>query len=217
MSTLDSLYLAIIELNEALALKLAREAVAERGVTPQMILTTCQQALRMVGERYERREYYLSALVMAGELFNEILAVVQPFQQPVEAGGRAGTVLLGTVRGDIHDIGKNVFATALRSHGFAVIDLGVDVPKEAFLAETERSRPDVICLSGLVFAAYDSMRATTRLVRRHTADLGYRPPIVVGGGTMDGDICSFVGADSWSTDALEGVRICQELVRANRI
>jgi methanogenic corrinoid protein MtbC1 len=212
MSTLDSLYLALIDLDEELTLKLAREAL-ERGETaPRMILSTCQQALRMVGERYERGEYYLAALVMAGELFNEVLEVVQPLQELLEPDGSKGTILLGTVSGDIHDIGKNVFGTALKSYGFRVIDVGVDVPKERFLAEIRQSRPDVVCLSGLILAAYESMKATTRLVRLNSADLGYRPPVVLGGGTMDGDICHYVGADSWSTDAMEGVRICQELI-----
>jgi methanogenic corrinoid protein MtbC1 len=212
MSTLDSLYLALIDLDEELTLKLAREAV-ERGETaPRMILSTCQQALRMVGE-YERKEYYLAALVMAGELFNEVLEVVQPPHEPSESDGSSGTILLGTVSGDIHDIGKNVFGTALKSYGFKVIDLGVDVSKERFLAEVRQTHPDVVCLSGLILAAFESMKATTRLIRLHIADPGYRPPVVLGGGTMDSDICDFVGADSWSTDAMEGVRICQELIR----
>jgi methanogenic corrinoid protein MtbC1 len=216
MSTLDSLYLALIDLDEELTLKLAREAVESGETAPRMILSTCQQALRMVGERYERKEYYLAALVMAGELFNEVLEVVQPLQEPFEPDGSSGTILLGTVSGDIHDIGKSVFGTALRSYGFKVIDLGVDVSKESFLDETRQAKPDVVCLSGLILAAFESMKATTKLIRLNSADLGYRPPIVLGGGTMDSDICAFVGADSWSTDAMEGVRICQELVGRGR-
>jgi methanogenic corrinoid protein MtbC1 len=216
MSTLDSLYLALIDLDEELTLKLAREAVESGETAPRMILNTCQQALRMVGERYERKEYYLAALVMAGELFNEVLEVVQPLQEPLESDGSSGTILLGTVSGDIHDIGKSVFGTALRSYGFKVIDLGVDVSKESFLDEVRQTKPDVVCLSGLILAAFESMKTTTKLIRLHSADLGYRPPIVLGGGTMDSDICAFVGADSWSTDAMEGVRICQELVGRGR-
>jgi methanogenic corrinoid protein MtbC1 len=212
MSTLDSLYLALIDLDEELTLKLAREAVEGGQVAPRMILSTCQQALRMVGERYERKEYYLAALVMAGELFNEVLEMVQPRQEPSEPDVSSGTIVLGTVSGDIHDIGKNVFGTTLRSYGFKVIDLGVDVPKERFLAEVRETHPDVVCLSGLILAAFESMKATTKLIRLHYADLGYRPPVVLGGGTVDSDICDYVGADSWSTDAMEGVRICQELI-----
>jgi methanogenic corrinoid protein MtbC1 len=212
MSTLDSLYQALIDLDEELTLKLAREAVERGEAAPRMILSTCQQALRMVGERYERKEYFLAALVMAGELFNEVLEIVQPPQELSEPDVSSGTIVLGTVSGDIHDIGKNVFGTALRSYGFKVIDLGVDVSKESFLAEVRRIHPDVVCLSGLILAAFESMKATTRLIHLHSADLGYRPPVVLGGGTMDSDICDYVGADSWSTDAMEGVRICQKLI-----
>ena len=215
MSTLDSLYLALINLDEELTLKLARQAVEHGEAAPRLILSTCQQALRMVGERYERKEYYLAALVMAGELFKEVLEVVPPMQEPSEPDISSGTIVLGTVSGDIHDIGKNVFGTTLRSYGFQVIDLGVDVSKESFLAEVSQTRPDVVCLSGLILAAFESMKATTRLIHLHFADLGYRPPIVLGGGTMDSDICDYVGADSWSTDAMEGVRICQGLIGAD--
>ena len=216
MSTLDSLYQALINLDEELTLRLAREAVERGEAAPRMILSTCQQALRMVGERYERKEYFLAALVMAGELFNEVLEIVQPPQELSEPDVSSGTIVLGTVGGDIHDIGKNVFGTTLRSYGFNVIDLGVDVSKETFLAEVSRTHPDVVCLSGLILAAFESMKATTKLIHLHVPDLGYRPPIVLGGGTVDSDICDYVGADSWSTDAMEGLRICQELIGGER-
>jgi methanogenic corrinoid protein MtbC1 len=212
MSTLDSLYLALINLDEELTLRLAREAVELGEVAPRLIVSTCQQALKMVGERYERKEYYLAALVMAGELFNEVLELVPPIQGPLDPEISSGTIVLGTVGGDIHDIGKNVFGTTLRSYGFQVIDLGVDVSKERFLAEVRQTHPDVLCLSGLILAAFENMKATTTLIHLHFEDLGYRPPIVLGGGTMDSDICAYAGADSWSTDAMEGVRICQELI-----
>jgi methanogenic corrinoid protein MtbC1 len=166
-----------------------------------------------VGERYERQEYYLSGLIMAGELFKEVLDLVQPPPGQEPLGTAAGTVLLGTVRGDIHDIGKNMFATSLRGFEFKVIDLGVDVSPEGFLAEVERSRPDILCLSGLIMAAFESMKATVRLVRSQEERLGYRPPVVLGGAIIDGRVCQYAGADSWSTDAMEGVRICQDLMR----
>ncbi len=211
-ATLDALYQAIVDLDEDLALEIARKAVALGEASPLLMLSTCQQALRMVGERYERGRYFLTALVMAGELFKEIFALVPDLGQLSATGASAGRVVLGTVQADIHDIGKSVFETALQSYGFEVVDLGVDVPAERFLEEIRRSRADVVCLSGLILAAFDSMRSTTKLIRAHERELGYCPPIVIGGGTVDGEICGYVGADSWSTDAMEGVRICQELV-----
>jgi len=165
-----------------------------------------------VGERYERQEYYISGLIMAGELFKEVIEMAQPLYQPASAGEPLGTIVLGTVAKDIHDIGKNIFGNSLIGFGFNVIDLGVDVSPKTFLEEVERSRPDVICLSGLILAAFESMRETVKLVRSHDAELGYRPPVVLGGAIIDGRVCKYCGADSWSTDAMEGVRICQDLV-----
>jgi methanogenic corrinoid protein MtbC1 len=97
-----------------------------------------------------------------------------------------------------------------------VVDLGVDVSPDRFVTETRRHRPDVVCLSGLIMAAFESMRATVSLLRADEEQLGYRPPVVLGGSVIDGRVCQFAGADSWSTDAMEGVRICQDLVTKAR-
>lgn len=215
MTALEELRTALIELDEQLTLALTRRLLEQGRVAPMSILATCQQALKVVGERYERQEYFISGLIMAGELFKEVLDMVQPREQtPPGMGG--GTVLLGTVAGDIHDIGKNMFATSLRGFDFQVIDLGVDVSPAKFLAETGRSRPDVVCLSGLIMVAFESMKATVNLLRSQEEHLGYRPPIVLGGAIIDGRVCQYAGADSWSTDAMEGVRICQDLVAKAR-
>jgi methanogenic corrinoid protein MtbC1 len=210
--TLDDLRTALIELDESRTLELTRELLAHGEATPLSILNTCQQALRMVGERYERQEYYIAGLIMAGELFKEVLDLAQPPHEQTAPQESSGTVVLGTVAGDIHDIGKNLFGTSLRGFGFKVVDLGVDVSPERFLAEVRHSRPDVVCLSGLIMAAFDSMKKTVVLLRAAEAELGYRPPVVLGGGIIDGRVCEYCEADSWSTDAMEGVRICQNLV-----
>jgi methanogenic corrinoid protein MtbC1 len=213
VATLHDLRSALIELDEVRTLELTREILAHDGATPPSILNICQQALKVVGERYERQEYYISGLIMAGELFKEVLDLVQPLQTHTAfPGDPAGTILLGTVALDIHDIGKNLFGVSLGGFGFRVIDLGVDVPPERFLEETKRSRPDVVCLSGLIMASYESMKQTVTLLRSSEAELGYRPPVILGGATIDGRVCEYCGGDSWSTDAMEGVRICQEFV-----
>ena len=174
MATLDQLRTALIELDEVTTLRVARELLAQDGPTPISILATCQQALKVVGERYERQEYYISGLIMAGELFKEVLQLVRPEGAEDVVRETAGTVVLGTVAKDIHDIGKNLFGSALVGFGFKVIDLGVDVPPERFLVEVKRTRPDVVGLSGLIMAAFDSMRA-------------------------DGDPSPFAGVRAWAT------------------
>mgnify|MGYP000998181407 CR=1 FL=1 len=212
IATLDALRTALIELDEDTTLHLTRVLLAGEGVTPLSILNTCQQALKVVGERYERQEYYISGLIMAGELFKRVLELVQIPEKHSDGGEPSGTVVLGTVAKDIHDIGKNLFATSLRGFDFHVIDLGVDVAPERFLEEVRRSRPHVVGLSGLIMAAFESMRETILLLRAQERELGYRPPVILGGAIIDSRVCEFAGADSWSTDAMEGVRICQALV-----
>lgn len=216
MEPLESLANAIIELDEELALHLAGEVLAEGKNTPLAILQTCQGAMRVVGERYERGEYYLAALILAGEIFRGVSDIVQPEKAEPLQGDPVGTILLGTVAGDIHDIGKNMFGQSLQTFGFRVFDLGVDVPKERFLEEVERLHPDVVCLSGLISIAFENMKQTVDLIRGREADLGGAPPVVLGGGTVDSEVCRYAGADSWSTDAMEGVRICQRLVGSLR-
>lgn len=214
MSGLEELHTAFVDLDEDRTLDLTRELLEGQEATPSAILTACQQALRVVGERYERQEYYLSALIMAGELFKEVLDLVQPVGEPLlPLDEPAGTAVIGTVAGDIHDIGKNMFITSLQSFGFRVIDLGVDVAPDKFLEEVRRSRPDIVGLSGLIALAVENMKQTVELLRAHEHQLGYRLPIVLGGAVVNSRVCRYCGADSWSTDAMEGVRIFQRLVQ----
>lgn len=202
----------LADLDEAYVLEIVPRMLDE-GHDSLMIMQDCECAMRLVGERYERREYYLSALIMAGEIFREVMMITQPSMKERLAGNISGRVLLGTVQGDIHDIGKDIVALALRCYGFTVDDLGVDVAPERFLGHVQDIRPDIIGLSGLVTVAYESMRKTIRLIRSHTPS-GQTPyPIIVGGGTLSEDICRYVGADFWVTDALEGVRICQQVMQ----
>lgn len=210
--TIEDLRIALIELDEKRTLQLARELIANREAAPPSILGACQNALKVVGERYERQEYYLSALIMAGEIFRRVLELVEPAVETTPGGTSLGTVVLGTVAGDIHDIGKNMFGTSLRAYGFTVIDLGVDVSPQRFLEEVGRHRPDVVGLSGLIVRAFESMKATVALLKDSEPELGYRPPVVIGGAIIDSRICQYCGADSWSADAIEGVRICERLV-----
>jgi len=213
MGKLEELKAALVELDEERTLCLTRELLETGEASASAILDSSQQALRVVGERYERQEYYLSALIMAGELFKEVLDLVQPLGVKVAQNKRpVGTVLLGTVAGDIHDIGKSMFATALRAAGFAVVDLGVDVPPEQFVDEARRVKPAIVGLSGLIWSAVESMRKTVELLRADRSLLAHRPLVVLGGSVVDGKICQYCGADSWSTDAMEGVRICERLV-----
>jgi methanogenic corrinoid protein MtbC1 len=201
----------VADLKEQEALALVQERI-EQNDDPLALVEDCQEGLRIVGERYERREYYLSGLIMAGEIFREVMEILSPIIEVRLSGSEKGTILLGTVQGDIHDIGKNNLSLLLTCYGFTVHDLGVDVPPEEFLAQALQTWPDIIGLSGLLTSSYDSMRATAQLVRSNTDPRLALIPIVIGGNQLNEQVCQYVGADAWVTDAMSGVRLCQSLI-----
>ena len=204
----EALVQHLVDLDETYILTLV-ERLLQEGVDPLVVIKDCEKAMFEVGERYATRQYYLSALLMAGEIFREVMALTQPHMEQQLTGNASGPVLLGTVQGDIHDIGKSIVAVALRCYGFAVEDLGVDVPPERFLHYAEANSPDVVGLSGLITLAYESMRETVHLLRDHTPPGKTPIPVIIGGTTLSDRVCQLVGADYWTTDAMEGVRICQ--------
>jgi methanogenic corrinoid protein MtbC1 len=201
----------VADLKEEEALALVRARIA-REDDPLTIVEDCQEGLRQVGERYERQEYYLSGLIMAGEIFREAMEILTPVIEVRVSASDSGVILLGTVEGDIHDIGKNNLSLLLTVYGFTVHDLGVDVPPAEFLNHALQVRPDIIGLSGLLTSSYDTMRETVRLIRSHADPEITAIPIVIGGNQLNEQVCEYVGADAWVTDAMTGVRLCQRLV-----
>ncbi len=201
----------VADLDEKEVLSLVAQRIAQ-GHDPLAIIEDCQEGLRQVGERYERQEYYLSGLIMAGEIFREVMEIVQPIIQEKFTGKETGTILLGTVKGDIHDIGKNNLSMLLTCYGFSVHDLGVDVPPSEFLLQAMQVRPNIIGLSGLLTSSYDAMKETIDLFRM-TGDAELRAiPIIIGGNQLNEQVCRYVGADYWLNDAMSGVRLCQKLL-----
>lgn len=204
----------VADLAEKEVLALVRERL-EKGDDPWTIVEECQAGLRMVGERYERKEYFIAGLIMAGEIFREMMELVQPVISHSLRGSESGHILLGTVRGDIHDIGKNNLSLLLRCYGFTVSDLGVDVPPTEFLAQAAALKPNLIGLSGLLTLSYDSMQQTVQLLRSSTDETVSSIPIIIGGSHLNDQVCRYVGADYWVTDAMRGVRLCQQLMANN--
>jgi methanogenic corrinoid protein MtbC1 len=202
----------VADLEEHDAVSVVRERVRS-GDSPFAIVEDLQEGMRQVGERYERQEYYLSALIMAGEIFGQSMEILQPILEKELSGTDSGTVLLGTVQGDIHDIGKNSLRLLLHCNGFTVHDLGVDVPPSEFLLQATQVRPDIIGLSGLLTSSYDAMRETINLIRIAADDDLRSIPIIIGGNQLTEQVCHYVGADHWVRDAMLGVRLCLRLVK----
>lgn len=205
-------YVADLKEQEVLSLVASR---LKRRDDPLAIVQDCQEGLRQVGLRYEKQEYFLAGLIMAGEIFREVIELVQPVIEEQHNGNNTGLILLGTVKGDIHDIGKNNLILLLRSHGFTVIDLGVDVEPEHFCQRAVEMQPDIIGLSVLLTSSFDAMAETIRLIREVEQHTLNEVPILIGGSQINQEVSEYVGADYWVTDAMNGVRLCQKLLSDN--
>jgi len=210
MSNTDTsgiLIATITDLQEEATLALVRQRL-DAGNDPLLIIEDCKEGMRQVGMRYERREYFLAGLIMAGEIFRQVMELLQSVIERQVSGQASGRILLGTVEGDIHDLGKNIVNMLLSCHNFVVHDLGVDVSPTAFAEQAAQVQPHLVGLSGLLTSSYDAMRETVALLRAR----GYQRPIIIGGGQLSEKVCEYVGADHWTTDAGAGVELCHRLV-----
>jgi dimethylamine corrinoid protein len=205
----------VAELNEQEVLALVQQRLSN-GDDPLSIVEDCQRGMRQVGERYEQGQYFLSGLIMAGEIFREVMELARPVIQEKMRGNESGRILLGTVQGDIHDIGKNIQGMLLSCYGFTVYDLGVDVPPHTFFTQAAKVKPDIVGLSGLLTSSYDAMRDTITLFRRNPDHPLMSIPIIIGGVSINDQVCQYVGADYWIVNAMDGVRLCQRLLANNR-
>ena len=206
----DKLVNAIADMQEDEALELARNMIKE-GVDPVEILAQCRKGMEVVGQRFADGEYFIPELMMAGEILTQISDITKS-----EMSGSAaevetiGKFLIGTVQGDIHDIGKNIVTFMLDVNGFDVVDIGVDVPIDKFVEAIKEHKPDVVGMSGILTLAYDPMKDTIAAIK----DAGLRDDvkIVIGGGSIDEQIREYTGADAVAADAMQGVTIAKEWI-----
>jgi methylmalonyl-CoA mutase cobalamin-binding domain/chain len=205
MDSLAGIRSALAQLEEDGAIERIRAAL-ESGIAPSDVLKACQDGMGDVGARFEEGEYFVTDLVFAGEIFNRAGAVLAPLLTAGHASG-AGKIVIGTVRGDIHDLGKSIVVLMLRSAGFEVVDLGVDVPPKRFVEALLETGATVLGLSCLLTFAFGAMRETVAAVAE--AGLRERVRIMVGGGPVDANFCAAVGADDWGDNANVAVRLAQ--------
>ncbi|MGD8625994.1 MAG: cobalamin-dependent protein [Anaerolineae bacterium] len=205
----EELVKAMADMREEDALKLAREMVAS-GVDPTKIIGAARQAMDIVGQRYEEGEYFLPELVMAGEMLTQITAIIKPELAQLPEAEHQGKVLIGTVAGDIHDIGKNIVTFMLDVNGFEVLDLGIDVAPEKFVEAVEEFKPQVVGLSGFLTLAFDAMKDTVAAIE--AAGLRDGVKIVVGGGQVTAQIAEYAGADAYGDDAMAAVNLAKKWI-----
>ncbi|TGE34973.1 cobalamin-binding protein [Desulfosporosinus fructosivorans] len=196
---------AVEELDE----KTVKEVVIDRlqaGFGPLYIQEQVSLGMDKVGILYEQGEYFIADLIMAGVIFKDILELDEMksgFSVPSE---KIGTVIIGTAAGDLHDIGKNIFGSMLKSAGFNVVDLGVDVSPEDFCRAILAVKPDIVAISGVLTIALESINATIELLRQ----VGMRDnvKVILGGKCVSPSACNIIGVDAYTTDLPEGVKIC---------
>jgi len=198
----------IVELNEVKVIEILNEKMANNeGI--MAIMDEVKVAMKEIGRRFEEKEYFLPDLIMSGEILRQIFEVIGPrIKEAERTEEKKGKVLLGTVAGDIHDIGKDVVKFMLESSGFDVLDLGVDVPSDVFVEKMKEYNPDVVALSGFLTLAFDSMKETIQKIK----DAGLRDSvkIMIGGGTIDENIVSYVDADAFGESAVSAVNLTNE-------
>jgi len=180
------------------------------GQDPMRILDECRAGMEIVGELYSAGEYFLAELIIAGEIFKEVVADLEPLQVEGRIHTVLGPVVIGTPQGDIHDIGKNLVTTLLRAAGFDVHDLGVDVAPEAFVREVSSSGARVVAMSALITPTFDSMREVVESL----AESGLREGrfVIIGGGPTTPEVRDYVGADAWTLNPKQGVDMCRDFL-----
>ena len=202
----DELRQALSDLEEETALKLVQERL-DAGDDPMSIIAACREGMADVGKRYEANEYYVSELIMAGEVFKQAMAKISTKFQ-TDSGPKRGSVVIGTVKGDIHEIGKDIVVSLLQAGNYNVIDLGVDTPPEKFVEAVKESGATVVGLSGLLTVSFDAMKETVGALK----SAGLSVKVMVGGGPVTEQVRAYVGADALGADAQAAVSLCDQWI-----
>jgi trimethylamine corrinoid protein len=197
---------AIADLNETQALAIVKNRLSA-GEDPLTILEDTRQATERVGRRFASGEYYIPDLIYSGVILRGITELVKPKLVKAEVKGM-GKIVMGTVAGDIHNIGKDIVTFMLGANGFEVFDLGVDVPAEKFVQKLQETGASIVGLSGLLTVVYDTMKETVNAIR--AAGLRDKVKIMIGGGMINEEVRAFTGADAFGRDAMEGVALAKK-------
>ncbi len=196
----------LADLKEKEALKMV-EGRLSGGEDPLKILDDARRAVEIVGKRFSDGEYFIPDLVYAGEILKAITERVKPKIAKEAEERRLGKVIVGTVAGDIHDIGKDIVVFMLDVNGFEVFDLGIDVPAQKFVDKIRETGSKVVGLSGFLTLAFQSMKDTVEAIKK--AGLRDKVKIMIGGGQIDNQVRSFTGADAYGKDAVEAVKLAR--------
>jgi trimethylamine corrinoid protein len=197
---------ALADLKEKEALQIVQERL-KAGDDPLGILNDARRAVEIVGKRFSDCEYFIPDLVYSGEILKSITEIVKPKITKAAEAKRLGKVVVGTVAGDIHDIGKDIVVFMLDVNGYEVTDLGIDVPAQKFVDKIKETGSTVVAMSGFLTLAFQSMKDTVEAIKK--AGLREKVKIMIGGGQIDDQVKSFAGADAYGKDAMEAVKLAK--------
>jgi len=211
MADLEKLKEAMGELDEESVLKILKEVMAEGGNDAQKAIEMCQQGMDIIGQHFETGEYFVGDLMFAGELMSEAAAILNPALTQNKGDG-LGKLLICTVEGDIHDIGKNIVKNMLSAAGFEIIDLGIDIKPEEIVEAAKNEGVKIIGLSGVLTLAANSMKKTIDALKN--AGLRDDVKIIIGGSMANDNSCEMVGADAWAINPQKAISICRQWAKA---
>ena len=198
---------AIAGVREEYALRISQELL-DSGEDPQKVLDYCREGMSIVGERFEKGEYFLPDLIMSGEILFQVSELVKPLLKKTKKEKKIWKIVFGTVEGDIHDLAKDIVVFMLEMSGFEVYDLGIDVPPAVFVAKVQEEGASIVGLSGFLHMASESMKKTMEALE--TAGLRDKVKVMIGGGQIDEFLKNYTGADAWGNDAMTAVSIAKE-------
>lgn len=189
---------------------LVSEAIDRKIPITEIIEKGLRKGLEEVGRRYEDGEYFLSELLFSASLMNDAMEVLAPYLEKEEIE-KKGVIVLGTVKGDLHDIGKNIFKIFAQASGFAVYDLGVDVEAEKFVEKLSDTKARILALSALLTTTRNEMKVIIDALVK--SGMRNRVKVLIGGNAVNEEFAEEIGADAAALDAVEGIEICIKWVK----
>ncbi|MFX1368118.1 MAG: corrinoid protein [Promethearchaeota archaeon] len=210
---MNALIDAVADLEDEKVLELVEKQLEEER-NPAEILDDLKKGMDRVGERFSNNEYFLVELVMSADVFSSALKILEPKLLDSQKQSEKGKIVIGTVRGDIHYIGKNLVVAFLKANGYEVYDLGEDVRPEQFVEKIKETGATILALSGLITMTHEVMRETIEALKE--AGIRDQVKVIIGGGDTDQEVVNFTGADAFGRDALSAVKLIRKLLSQNR-
>lgn len=206
---LSNLSQALLDLDEEEVLRLI-DTKLNNNEDPLSVIDELRIGMEAVGDKYEKGEYFVSELVVAKEFFEKGIELLEPRIIRVGDEKAIGTVVIGTVAGDVHELGKNIVITILKINGFKIYDLGVDVPIDAFVEEVKSLNPDIVGISCLMTTSIKSMKETIARLRKLEGSNRFK--IMIGGGVVNEKVREYVSADFWGANAAQAIKISNTIM-----